>query len=381
MKNRKNRDRYNFFMGPVLAWTFALLLGWGKIVPVPIFAVAFQTERTYHDSLAALKAGRHQRAMEGFMEVLLENPKDAEARSRLREAALKLLEDERAAMDRERREILEEALSLKRYAAEIPRRRQSRLEAWRRLIARTLDLASRADTLPQALRTYDAALQRTPVHPGMLEEFRPAADGVWDALTRGFGALGLARAGALGRPELANTGHVMGMLLAREPKPGAWEGLRDDPLYGDLREVLGAHLDRVRDLRAEERRREGLLGTFQAAYGHLLKEDFAPAVPLLEEVLREDPKNFEAAYYLRRANLHLSRMPKPAPVARAKPAPKPKPAARPEDPDALYQKGLRAYALGDVAEAIRLWQGTLKIQPGHRKASRALDRARFEQAP
>lgn len=34
----KNRDRSDFSRGPVLAWVLALLVGWGKIAPVPVFA-------------------------------------------------------------------------------------------------------------------------------------------------------------------------------------------------------------------------------------------------------------------------------------------------------------------------------------------------------
>ena len=50
----------------------------------------------------------------------------------------------------------------------------------------------------------------------------------------------------------------------------------------------------------------------------------------------------------------------------------------PPDTGELYLKGIRAYSAGDLASAIAAWEECLKVEPGHAKARKALERAKRE---
>ena len=50
----------------------------------------------------------------------------------------------------------------------------------------------------------------------------------------------------------------------------------------------------------------------------------------------------------------------------------------PPDTGELYLKGIRAYSAGDLASAIAAWEQCLRLEPGHAKARKALERAKRE---
>ena len=57
------------------------------------------------------------------------------------------------------------------------------------------------------------------------------------------------------------------------------------------------------------------------------------------------------------------------------------PAAQPPpDTGELYLKGIRSYSAGDLPNAISAWEQCLKVDPGHAKARKALERAKREAA-
>ncbi|MFA6318839.1 MAG: hypothetical protein WC943_15630, partial [Elusimicrobiota bacterium] len=91
---------------PSMAASLLLLLS--AAVPAAAGAYTFRAEKTYHQSLALMEAGQHERALEGFMDVLLEDPSYPGVREQLRKAARMSSEREAAANLDERDALLEE---------------------------------------------------------------------------------------------------------------------------------------------------------------------------------------------------------------------------------------------------------------------------------
>jgi hypothetical protein len=82
-----------------------LILMLSALVPRAGHAYTFRAEKIYHSSLALLKDGQFERALEGFMDVLLEDPEFPGAKESLRKAA-------RESVKREKTSILDERDSL-----------------------------------------------------------------------------------------------------------------------------------------------------------------------------------------------------------------------------------------------------------------------------
>lgn len=368
----------------ILAGLLAVLAAGAAALPQPRYV-----HNLYTASLEAYHRGQYRQALEGFMEVLLEEPAYPEAQKYFRMTGQALLDIEnKRTLDESR--LLISQIEAMRGAEEMRLRRNREFAAWRSLARQALENAREAQNLRLAALTYERALDAFPVFSGHFEEFRSAQDDFSEVIQRmRWKAKGL-------------------VLMTREPQ-------------------AQQDLERVR---FKERRLENLLVMVDRAARRFRGQEYAESAELSERVLRELPGNFEARYYRERSLAFLapaapaakspperpSAPPAPPtpPPMRAEPlaqpfrpafepAPKPvRPQARPaaapakpstaapaeaakartedqERPPAVsaqeyYAKGLVAYSVGNLDEAIAHWRTCLKLDPDHPKARRALER-------
>lgn len=92
----------------------------------------------------------------------------------------------------------------------------------------------------------------------------------------------------------------------------------------------------------------------------------------------------KAAKYIEKAVEELSRLVKPKP-RRRKPRVEPEPEPEPEveidvkGAQQKYNEGLILFAQGKISDAIRLWRIALRLNPNHKKAGKAIQRAQEKQ--
>lgn len=401
--------------GPECLPVIALLL----FLPAGAAAANFGgAEGTYHESLAAFKLGRYRQALEGFMDVLIDEPDNPEARARMRETAQELLRIERLDVERERENTLAEIHQLNTGLSELREKKRSETQAWKALMEAALKLAQDPGTIEQAVIAYETAVSRFPVYSTE--------------------AMALARARADFQGRLAAAFPQLGLEPARGPKVYTGQFLRLLWHAKEISEQVGLYVlrpessDKTRDERAEtidrlEMRKELAVELSEKAFSRYKAGVYDEAAALWRQALGSEAHNPQARYYLKR-------LPQPAqePAALIAPTPKASPdqnrparlgqrslmdhavprirEARPAlakrnmtaqlppasvggamSPDTaplpapvlaplpsaqeLYQRGLKAYSLGDLAGAIRQWKACLEADLQHPKARKALERA------
>ena len=373
----------------------------------------------YHESLAAYRQGQYEKALEGFMDVLLEDPEYPQAHERLNQTAKMLLKIEEGSVEKERRKIMadieRESMSQRDIFASA-----SGMEKWDHQMRQALSLAKDPAKLSLALEAYNLALQALPVTHHNYERFIGAREQIRQALAGAFPHL------AAGRLNL-DTGELGGEILHEMRAARSWED--KDNRYGEYLLITQENADQTelaaRALGKRERDLERALSQASEAYREFTQGRLDTSSELWRQVLRADPRNLEAAYFIKQAIIappeahaaaktpppavpprRMAAAPVPPPAVRrvspkfeapptkialeippkVEPAPAPPPASVPspappvnkEIAQEYYQKGLRAYSLGNLEQAIVEWRACLELDADHPKAKKALERANME---
>lgn len=138
-----------------------------------------------------------------------------------------------------------------------------------------------------------------------------------------------------------------------------------DPEYPQLGGYIAraeAAVEKERALRLGEQRQKEVEQLFEKAVGAMQNERYREAQRFFQQVLERDATHVQAHYYLSIAEAELFRR---------------------HDPKLAhqhYETGLIAYASGRLEEAVREWEITLRMDAGHDRAQRALDKVRKELA-
>ncbi len=400
----------------------ALLAGAALLSARPAAAYSFRVEKTYHDSLTALKTGKFQQALEGFMDVLLEEPAYPGARARLGEAARELVKIERDAASKERGLIMQEIRAMAGGGDDVPG--SPSLMRWKRSHERALELAADPNRLEEALKEHAESVRRYPVSFRSQQTFARAKGAFQSKLLAAFPSAA-PQSNWKGRwPGSFSTGALGEDLLIEQDNAKRWAE------SGGLYDGKPPDQERLKALAREtgeaEKAREDLLWRSVRAFNFLRRGDYAASEKEWRTILEADPENAEAKFYAERAKQRGAELAsKPAsPPPAAAPSPRPPPAAarrsKPRTPPApvlpeadpgskpegdgvkeppspagsapvaasaevtrewaheLYQKGLRSYSVGNLEEAIRLWSACLEMDSEHPKARKALERAKRE---
>lgn len=380
------------------SWLCLLLL-----LPLPAGAGSLQAEGLYHQSLEAYRKGQHQKALEGFMEVLLEDPSYPDARRYLSLAGQAVLDAEARRVAEESARIISDMEEMQGLRWVMDKRRHEQ-EAWRGLWLKALALAEDPHRLGLAVSAYETSLDAFPVYAAQRKTFQNASS----EFRRRF--------------------------LGRQWQPqGSVVVARDRAAQEELEKI-----------KAREERLGEVLGASDLALREFKRRRFRESAELWKKVLREAPENPEARFYLERSLTRLGPVPGPArpnvpaaPLGKAlapgaaefgKPSSAPsglsRPAAKPSKPSEplrpiapmparapsvkpvkarpsppttaaqegaekpsaatttpglsaqeYYVKGLLAYAAGNLDEAVAHWRKCLEADPNHPKAGRALQRA------
>ncbi|MBI5622223.1 MAG: hypothetical protein HY924_00445 [Elusimicrobia bacterium] len=409
-------------------------LACSAMVPVAVQAYTFRAEKLYHRSLALMEAGKHEAALEGFMDVILEDPAFPGARDQLRKAARQAVRSEGASNLKEKEHLMEEIRNL---STSDGAPRDEAVADWKRSMDAAIGRLADVDELEEAFQAYEAAVLRTPVSFKAMQPLSSAKAALQKRILELNPALSQEPQWQGQWPGSMKTGALVEAILLEAHNAGLWsEGSKDmvrraaDPEQVAKIRELASSIDKA------EKDKTSILWTAVQAFHHYRRDRFADSAALWRKVLAAEPRNAEASFYLSRVEKSLALAkpkaasayaktakeeaidwspasepepvvtplrPKPAKPAKARaPRPEPKAAAgapAPEPAEAvvpapvpgkvdqnvmrewgqdLYRRGLKAYSLGNLGEAIEYWNNCLGVDPDHPKARKALERARRE---
>ncbi|MBI5883154.1 MAG: hypothetical protein HZB91_08625 [Elusimicrobia bacterium] len=405
------------------------------VVPTAGHAYTFRAEKTYHRSLALLKDGQYERALEGFMDVLLEDPEFPGAKESLRKAARESVKRERTSIIEERDSLMEEIRGLTGPKEGAPK--DSAVASWKEAVDTAISLVSEPADLEKAFRAYAKAIERTPISFRAMQSLASARTGIQKKVFDLYPAMAEEPQWKGKWPGSMKTGALVEAVLMEQANTMAWSDAEKDMVRQPARPETSAKIRKLASsIDATEKAKSELLWTATQAFHHMRKERFQESSGFWRKVLESDPGNEEAKLYLSRVEKAVAQAspkavsayararkdepiawpsgseeaaegtPAPEPArsksnrpAKPKPAPAPPAAApQPEPPERvppkgpaavdpavmrewgqdLYRRGLKSYSLGKLDEAIEYWNNCLGVDPDHPKARKALERAMRE---
>lgn len=344
--------------------------------------------------------GRYREAMIGFMDEVVKNPKNRKAREYLHRAGALLLREEVDTASGERERLLLEARGLREKMSRFERDRRTRLAAWERLAERTSHLASDLDKIKEATASYKELLLKTPVYSDSAGDFSASLNAVKEIF---YLTIKNEYPDLVGGKTTVDGSDMAAAAFADFSSV-------DFPDSGQKTRQTQAILDEAARITELETRLSSLFKYSSDAFRHYRAGRYDRAVASWKEVLKFDKGNEEALLYLDLAAGHMKKEPLPpatgrglAALAVTKATAAAGPQARKKGkirvskkvlampvPDGLssavaakearllYEAGVREFSQENYDEAVKYWQRCLKLDPGHAKARRALERAKVE---
>lgn len=288
------------------------------LLPSVCFGAAFHAERVFHESLTAYQRGEYQKALEGFMDVLIENPEYPYARQNLNQAAQKLLKLEEESIEKQRKQLMAD-IEIKASKKGDVFHDPEVLARKKELLFKALQLAKDPDNLELSLGAYIEALRQYPIYHNDGTSFPQMRSDIQNEILRAFPAM--AAEWRRKNPGSFNTGALADVLLTEQYYTERWKsnrkGLYVSPESKNAVENLNEKIRVATLVEQAENRVENALQKSALAYKKFLAKRWEESSRLWQEVLKADPKNEEASLYLEQAMLEMK---KTAPVAVAKPA-------------------------------------------------------------
>lgn len=287
------------------------------LLPSCCFGAAFHAERVFHESLTAYQRGEYQKALEGFMDVLIENPEYPYARQNLNQAAQKLLKLEEESIEKQRKQLMAD-IEIKASKKGDVFHDPEVLARKKELLFKALQLAKDPDNLELSLGAYIEALRQYPIYHNDGTSFPQMRSDIQNEILRAFPTM--AAEWRRKNPGNFNTGALADVLLTEQYYTERWKSNRKG-LYvtsepKNSAEKLNEKIRIAALVEQAENRVENALQKSALAYKKFLAKRFEESSRLWQEVLKADPKNEEASLYLEQALLELK---KATPVVAAKP--------------------------------------------------------------
>ncbi|MCX5792513.1 MAG: hypothetical protein NTY45_09945 [Elusimicrobia bacterium] len=132
---------------------------------------SYASEVKFQESLQALEKGDYESAMLGFMDAVVEDPKNDLARNYLKESGRRILEIEAWTVHLRRKELLRGAETTKKQLASLKGSEAAKLREWDGAFQRAKSLAGNVDSLQEAVSAYEEFIRKTPVYAELQDAF------------------------------------------------------------------------------------------------------------------------------------------------------------------------------------------------------------------
>jgi len=328
---------------------------------------------------------QYHNAINNFTQVLEKDPTNKTARTYLKKSTTRLYQMEKEKYRRERAELLKEARGIfSEYLAEERRIKRNAEPIYKE--------AQKHYNKGQYILAYEKLNKIMLNYP----RYQPAKD-LFDQLEKDMA--NLAMAGAEKSPDRVY--YAKGYLAYRKQDfNGAlneWNKVLDiNPRTTELIDYIKKIKDYLADQERLAREKESeekvkrLFGEGVQDFDRKLWVSSIKKMEGVQKICKEEP--FPAALdwhnkaqdYISRAVSELAKLaevqkPKEVkPATPASPPPPPEPEVDTAGAERKYNEGLVHYAQGRLSDAIKSWEVALRLNPGHEKARRALDKTKME---
>lgn len=140
------------------------------LLAAPVLAAA-PAESPFEKNRALMERGEYRAAMLGFMDMVIANPEDSQAREHLRLAAEKVVKQEREAALAEKKLFMDEANDSRRLIMTLRAVKEKRAAPWRDILSRTVSLAGNINTVKAGVLAYEQWLEAVPIYSDNKQEF------------------------------------------------------------------------------------------------------------------------------------------------------------------------------------------------------------------
>ncbi|MFA6319043.1 MAG: tetratricopeptide repeat protein, partial [Elusimicrobiota bacterium] len=332
----------------------------------------------------------------------------------------------------ERDALLEEIRDLSGSKADAPK--ADEVAAWKAAVLEAIAAAAEPADMEKAFIAYAKALAKVPISFKAMQPLASAKVAIQRRVLDLHPAMGEEPQWKGQWPGSMKTGALVEAVLMEQHNTMAWSDAERDMVPQSAKPEEVARIRKLASfIDTTEKTKTKLLWTATQAFHQLRKDRLQESAALWRKVLAAEPSNAEAKFYLGRVERSISlgkpktasvyartekeaaidwsvtapsreRAAEPSPKAARARRPTPKPAAAPaprlKEPHAdpapakrqaavdpaimrewgqdLYRRGLKAYSLGKLDEAIEYWNNCLGVDPDHPKARKALERAQRE---
>ncbi len=262
------------------------------IVFLPVFTAtaraSYASEMKFQENLQAFKRGDYKDAMLGFMDIVIEDPKNDLAGKYLRESGLRLLEIENGSIQRRREELLRGAKMMKTRLDSLEKVKEEKLLEWNKVFLRVKKLAEDPDSLRKVFPAYADFVSKTPIYAEKQAELYEREKIIREIIVKTV---------KNSAPDIVISGtglddaNLAGMFASRFV------------LKGVLAESVLAELLTIKDMRG---RISALFEYETRAFDLYARGRVEEADVLFRRVLKVDTGNVEAAFYSNMASERLT---------------------------------------------------------------------------
>ena len=267
----------------------------------PSCAAQYRGIDSMNRNAALMKAGDYRGAMIGFLDMVLRDPGDSDARECLKLAAEGALKLERRTIAAERSSLLAGSIQAKRELYALDAARKKRTSAWKKIFLKARSLASGPNTLREAVLMHERLLLVTPVYLNNRAQFLSMNAEIKERLYKTI------------KGKYPNIAPERNSINERDLAMYFFsqESIEDvDARYlqtGQTQDIL----DKSSSMRLLERKILKHYDSLEKGWALYIKGRYADAAASFSDVLGFDPSNEEALFYMACAKLKLSQ-----PVAR-----------------------------------------------------------------
>jgi tetratricopeptide (TPR) repeat protein len=381
--------------------------------------VQVSTGTIFQENLNKLKEGDYKRAMLGFMDIVLIDPNNAMAVEYLKKAGTLSINEETFRLQKEYKETIGQARSVKEKLNQLKKVKTKRLNKWNKLFSNTCNLAGNPDTIMVALRSYEDFLNKTPVYSDGRKEFQKYVQEIKKNL---YQTLKSKYPVWVGTPKTVDERDLATVFFARET---ASDFSYRYVYSGTVQEIL----DTAYKIKFIENKILSLFQVAEESFEFYMRTRYEKSIKSWTEVIRFDLNNEEALFYVDLAKKRLGIQEEPdmtdkftefhfqnillpgesqgttniktestdsieKPLKKPKLVRKKKPQlpkistdrtrteqsedsgkeSRLKQAEKLYEKGVQEFSVGNYEGAKISWEKCLKLNPKHLKAKVGIER-------
>jgi len=249
----------------------------------------------FEESKKYFESGDYEKAMFGFMDIILEEPENKEAIKYIKKCGLTILDREKEENKRKAREILSDAIATKKELDRLDKEKKKQIKKMQKLFDTTYNYAEDIDKINDALIYYENFLKEVPIYSDGLERFLTSIKAIKEAF---YTSIRKKYPFFISGKNYVDERDIATVYFIRDAM-NEFSIRQIDPL---LTEKI---LKRAEIIKNKEEEIISLYKTAENAWELYSRDLYSESIPLWEKIIKYNKENEEAKTYLSFAKKHL----------------------------------------------------------------------------